>query len=1228
MRRWCSRILIATLCVPLLAVLTAPWWLGAVLGWAGPRWLGLEFDRYERLPGARVELTDLAWRGEGVTVRAERVELDSPWRWLRAWLTDAPLTVIEIGPWAVEVEAQAEKPAAPRATADAPGGWLATRERIEARVDTLTAWLPPVTASAGVVRWPDGELRVGAASLRDRRLEADFLEWNDWRADDLVLERAGAEWRFAARDHGGQWSAEVLTAGDDVRVSGQLWEQPWTFEAEFGERGWRPRVAVLDATGWALSGARFGWEQAYREITGDLRAAWRDARLEFSVRAAGEPVGDVPALRVELAGAGDEDEIALERAIVRALGVTATLDEPVRMSTAGRLLSGESRFSLQADLAALAGPGARGALGGRVLVRPGKEGWPEVDARLAADGVEARGWRIEKMETEARLRWPELVVEAARIMLPGEERLVVSGRYDLTARSLSEGRVEGRLTTTTYGPWLPGGVGLGEIELKATARGVWPELAHDGEVRFKDLRVDGLRPVDGKADWRGHGASADELRLAARVEGAELAAAGAVDRESLDLAELRLSEGDTLQWRLTEPARVRWAPTPRIANLAMEGAAGSLRAAGDAAGFSVDVESVGTDWLRPWLTDRVPAVTLERLALQGAWAEGPLVATLRARVRSPLGQTQTVTADLDLASGADGVWLNTLNVGTGDRPVATAQGRLPLVIRPAAERRFDWLPDGPLRLTARTDPAARFWSWLADLSGLTLENPSIDVQVGGTWSKPEGGADLSVARVAADPARWPRTLPELRDLRGRLRGGSDGLFLERLTAEVAGQRVVAEGGLKAPPDRWPELLAEPARLAEAGGTLRLQIPDAEVAALARFMPQVLAPTGRLQLELALREGGGWDGFLKLTDAASRPLGPLGVLGDVNADIRLRDHAVELANVSARVGGQPVALAGSLDLRDWRNPAPSLTLKGKGLPLVRRSGVLVRADLDLVANTDAATGRVTVGGTVGLRDSLLLADLRSLLPGGGGPRGPARRPPYFSVDVEPLDGWTLDVALRGERFLRVRTPLFNGVMSARFRLGGTLGGPLLVGEAPVEEGVVRLPFASFTMEQGMVYIPASDPSQPRLRLAATGRSYGYDLRMELSGAASSPELTFSSTPPLSSEQVLLMVMAGETPSNEITFTTSQRAVRVGAYLGQSLLDTFGVRSGASDRLTINVGERISRQGRETYDVNYELTDDWSLTGEYSEFDDYNAGVKWRFYTSEPPREKEEADDAAR
>jgi translocation and assembly module TamB len=225
---------------------------------------------------------------------------------------------------------------------------------------------------------------------------------------------------------------------------------------------------------------------------------------------------------------------------------------------------------------------------------------------------------------------------------------------------------------------------------------------------------------------------------------------------------------------------------------------------------------------------------------------------------------------------------------------------------------------------------------------------------------------------------------------------------------------------------------------------------------------------------------------------------------------------------------------------------------------------------------------------------------------------------------PFSEWQLDVAVDGDRFLRLRTPVFNGLASAHFRLRGTLGDPRATGEAVINEGRVLLPFATFAVRQGEVRLTETNPFVPTISLIGTSRRYGYDLRMEVRGTTDKPELTFSSTPALESEQVLLMVMTGETPQNEVSYTGRERATRLGAYLGQSLLKQLGGDPEATERLSVSVGERISRQGRETYHVEYEMNPRWSLVGEYDEFDEYNLGVKWRVF-SEAKEEDENASE---
>ena len=117
---------------------------------------------------------------------------------------------------------------------------------------------------------------------------------------------------------------------------------------------------------------------------------------------------------------------------------------------------------------------------------------------------------------------------------------------------------------------------------------------------------------------------------------------------------------------------------------------------------------------------------------------------------------------------------------------------------------------------------------------------------------------------------------------------------------------------------------------------------------------------------------------------------------------------------------------------------------------------------------------------------------------------------------------------------------------------------------------------------------------------------------MSGPADKPNIEFSSNPGLTSEQILLMVTAGELPHNETTVSMEQKAGRLAFFLGKNLMSKFGSTEARDDKLEIRSGENISEQGRQTYYLEYKLTDDWSIVGEYDRFGALNAGFKWKFF----------------
>jgi translocation and assembly module TamB len=210
-------------------------------------------------------------------------------------------------------------------------------------------------------------------------------------------------------------------------------------------------------------------------------------------------------------------------------------------------------------------------------------------------------------------------------------------------------------------------------------------------------------------------------------------------------------------------------------------------------------------------------------------------------------------------------------------------------------------------------------------------------------------------------------------------------------------------------------------------------------------------------------------------------------------------------------------------------------------------------------------------------------------------------------------WRLAVTVEGVRWLRLRTSLFNGQVSANLHLQGTLKDPIALGGITVNSGLVRFPFASFQVQQGLVSLTSDNPYHPQLLVRAASKQFGYDLRMEVSRSVDSPVIQFTSTPALTSEQILLMITTGQMPQGAFTLTPQQRAQTVALFLGKDLLSKMGFGDQSQERLTISSGEQISEQGRPTYNVEYKVTDRWSLVGEYDRFGDLNAGLKWRVYS---------------
>ncbi len=1236
MRRF-LRILAGLALGLVLLLATLPYWLP----WAArpvAAHYGASFGGYERKGYSRFVLRDVRVDHSPVRIAVEQVEADTPLLWTWRHFRRAP-TVIAATRWSVEVVPRGE-----RAKAGARRmGWRRLQGILQRVGGGLDRWLAAATLGAGVVRWPTGDIALEAATWRSSRagdgggvmppgLQVTNLRFRSLAADAAALRfLPGGEMQLTARSAAAD--AELSLATRQAAVVGDArWAgQGATLAAEFLPDGWLPRMAKLDVPVVKLPAERARLK-GYGNVTGRAHATWNGEILEARVdlEAAPLPERNLPELVVKLAAdAAGRDRWRLTQLEARIPGGEARLSGPVSIDRQGRWQGAAAELRFRFDLAAQPWMPAAGVLTGRAVASASDAGIPDFAWSVEGADLRLQSTALRRFHAEGDLHWPRLRLREVQLTGPAGETLRGGAEVDFVARELARASVSGEVNGQTLAAWLPPTLAFGQAEVRAEAAGPLAALRHEGQAIVRPITLGRVAVERADVRWKGEGRAINEAAVSLAAGAALVSAKGRIDAAStLRLESLHWTHAGTPVLALKAPATVRLRPTLTIEALHLAGpeAAVDARMTWGAVGrVDVAVRGLPSEVLRPFRAESGLRWAIRSWAITGSWAEGPMTFSSAGEATFALPEQRTATVRAAFRGDGQGLWVDALHALEGDNAVVNASGRLPVVVTPwgnpeprttpaRASRWFELNPDGPLGFEAVTVPNAAFWQQFGAVTGIELDAPQLTARLEGTWREPRGHIEFHLTRATMNARRFARPLPTVEKVDLSLIGTASSVQLKTLTFTVEGQAVKAEGELALEETGWLQLWREPGRLLRERGRFNVQVPEAQVAMFARFLPAALAPAGRLAADLRF-DAGQLNGVVRLREAASRPLGPLGVLQQVSADVEFRGRRIVLERVSATSGGQPVTLTGDVELPagGWisgpeQQPRYNIVLRGTNVPFVRQAGLLIRGDLDLALRSNRE-GAAAISGRVELRDSLFLTDVRSYLPRGAA-ASPARRPPYFSVDTPPLDGWALDVTVSGSRFLRVRMPVFSGIASTRFHLGGTLGEPRAIGDATIDEGAVLMPFTRFELQQGVVRLTEESPYEPTVFLRGTGRHYGYDLTMEISGTASTPNLTFSSSPALDPDQVLVMVTTGAAPTNEVSTSLTRRAVQIGAFVGQSLLGSLGGGGVEPGRLSVESGERISRQGRETYSIEYKLNGRWSVTGEYDEFDEYNAGFKWR------------------
>lgn len=970
---------------------------------------------------------------------------------------------------------------------------------------------------------------------------------------------------------------------------------------------------------------------------------------------------------------GDLNAIRLGVLTVDAPWLQAELSSPLEIDRDGRVRTDESVLVLRIDGDVQPFFPVQGTLDARLSISPGPFGHPEVEFEIG--GHEFEGYRVEGelLQAEGSIVWPEFDIEEWATLLRPQAVFAVSGSglagYDVSVESA---HVSGRfqepifeideldvvLNETSFvrahggmdiaaqqvlegtsftvelggdvaGSYLPEGFGFTNVRVSGQVEGALERLRHEINLSVADVVVPEMEKGNLEASWRGEFLDIDAIEAIWRTEDDAIfsvsgAASWAEEMLVVELDQLLLAHKERTIMDLASPTRLQAERMPDIDAEGWEVALTPFRLEGEEQVIALQADVLwplrgsvvaGVDHfdpavLAPFLALDIPEVPVRALALSSSWDDGPLTFRFSAEADIPVDEVGLMGVRSSIEGDAEGVRIDAISVTADGEQVVNAWGHLPVVIHPRfADDIVDINWEQEIRFVASTEPEAEFWQILADWMGISIEEPALMVDISGSLTHPRGSLGLDVRRIDYALEHEHVSFLRAEDLHVRASLTPDEFSLDQFQILVEGQEVQATAQIPFGEETWTALVREGVLpdWSEAAGAIRIE--NAEVRPIARFLPTVLAPQGTFDIDVALRPDGELTGEFRLRGAATRPMVPLSPVHELQAHIRFAERQAVIEEFSGLLGGELVEVGGNIDLTDLTEPVFAVTVRGTNLPLARQPGLVLRGDVDVTLVGDAAETPV-IGGNVTLRNSLYFAELRIMGP--GAVAAPERRPPFFSVDVEPFAAWQLDMELRGGEFLTIRTPVFRGSLSADFNLEGTLMEPQAIGEVSIDSGAVRFPFASIGIDQGFVTLTRENPYRPQLFVTGSSRAFGYELNMEVRGTADAPIIEFFSNPPLSSEAILFMVSAGQVPESDISFTGQQRASRLAFYIGQNLFYDVGEDDG-EERLTIRSGEYVSEQGRETYYLEYRLGRRWSVVGEYDQFDDYNLGLKWRIFS---------------
>ena len=389
------------------------------------------------------------------------------------------------------------------------------------------------------------------------------------------------------------------------------------------------------------------------------------------------------------------------------------------------------------------------------------------------------------------------------------------------------------------------------------------------------------------------------------------------------------------------------------------------------------------------------------------------------------------------------------------------------------------------------------------------------------------------------------------------------------------------------------------------GTLNLQAVEGVVGGLELEGSAEMDLSLVTQGDAAVYSGGG-----ELTGGSLAFRGLPGAVTEISAGVEFRGPSLVLTHLEGHYGRGEIGGSGSVRFAGLRPAGVDLEIVGRDVRLRFPRELESVGDFRLVLSDQpdgfALSGSATIVRGIyrvpsTTQSSLLPARSRASIGIGG------------AVDRGGGLGerLTLDIDIAAPHSLYVRGDDANIEASGDLHLGGTFSTPQLSGRIiAMEGGLIRFRDARYRVTNGFIDFAEYGDIDPLFHVEALTSVQDYDITLEMDGRLSDFTFELTSYPPLTHEEILILLIMGRTPDEHADKSGSvvggEMAQALAAPLGSGFARAMGLTQvriepinlngnarltlikDVNENLRVSFSDEFSTAGNQVYQIEYDIT----------------------------------------